>query len=132
MRIRPKTQRKLLKAMQGKALFMVTKATKRQIGVVGNRIMMEMASPGNQADVRNAFSRRLREHFDRLRQQGVRFRDLGERMAQDLMEMQQLIEATNPDRRALLKNLERKPLEAVIGEMRNYYQQMQQAQRKAA
>ncbi len=131
-RVKPKSQRKLLKAMQGKAMFLVTKATKRQIGSVGNRIMLEMVGPGNQAEVRNVFSRRLREHFDRLRQQGVRFRDLGERMVQDLVQMQQLVEATNPDRRALLRNLERRPLEEVMKEMLGHYQEMQQGQKPAA
>jgi len=128
LRIRPKTQRKLFRAMEGRALFWVTKNYKREIGMRGAGIMREMAGASDHGTVRDTFARRLREHFDALRQKGVPFRELGDRMIQDLEEMQQLIEATNPDRKGLFRTLQNRPLEQALNEMRQHYRAMQQAQ----
>jgi len=132
--IRPKTQRRLFKAMRGKALFWLTKAYKREIGVLSAGIMHELKGAGDSATIRETIGRRLAEHFERLRMKGIGVREIGDAMVRDLKEMHELVAETNPNRKGLMKSLQNKPLEDVLNEMKQYREQMQaaQAQKDAA
>ena len=107
-----------MKAMQGSFLFRLTRVQRREIGVFA----FQLGIPGG----------RLREHFDKIRASGVGYKDLGDRMVQDLTEMRQLAQATNPIPAGLRKNLAERPLEQVLNEMREHAQAMQQAQQAKA
>ena len=106
------------KAVEGRALFRLTKEQKKEIRVMA----IQLGIPG----------RRVREHFERLRASGVGYEELGNRLVQDLNEVAELAEATKPDPNGLRLSLRNRPLYQVLNEMRQYAQQMQATQAKAA
>ncbi len=131
-RLRRKTRGKLTGAMQGRAMFWLTKQWKREIGVISSELMMEVSGFGTAQDIRSVFAKRLRDHFQTMKKSGVSYRDLGQKMIETLTEMRELVQETNPDRRMLLENLKSKPLEEVLGEMRQHAEGMRAMQAKQA
>jgi len=129
-RLRRKTRGKLTGAMQGRAMFWLTKQWKREIGIRTVDLMKEVSGFGTAQDIRNVFAKSLRGHFETMRRNGVSYRELGQKMIETLTEMQELIKETNPDRKMLFENLKSKPLWAVLQEMRQHADGMRAAGEK--
>lgn len=107
---------KLLGAMKGKGLFWLTNLHKRQIGVLASQL--------------NIPTRRIFEHFQELRKQGVGDRTLGDRVIQDLTEIRDLMHQTNLQPGKLKQALQYRPLLSIMEEMRQHAEQMQAMQQK--
>jgi hypothetical protein len=69
----------------------------------------------------------LRSHFENIKQANRNGKPLewAQEMHQDLVRIRELIEQTNPDRKALLRNLMSKPLKGLLAEMEEHAQQME-------
>ena len=113
-----KVKRRLTNAVRNAAYYGITRAMRREITVMS----AQMNIPAN----------KLREHFNGLIKKGVRKRDLGEKLVQDLKEIQELKERTKVEPARWNKFIADKSLDAALNEMREHAQaQAQQEQAKA-
>tara|TARA_Y100000310_G_C20358148_1_gene657676 strand:+ start:293 stop:673 length:381 start_codon:yes stop_codon:yes gene_type:complete len=117
-KLTPKRKSKLLKAMKGRGLFLITKLQKKQIGMLAEQM--------------NIPTRRLFEHFQELRKKGIRDLDIGDKMLQDLSEMRDLMQETNLHSGKIKQALQYRSLASIIEEMRQHAEQMQAAQQGQA
>ena len=113
-----KVKRRLTNAVRNAAYYGITRATRREITVMAS----QMNIPAN----------RLREHFNGLIKNGVRKRDLGEKLVHDLKEMQELRERTKVEPARWNKFIADKSLDAALNEMREHAQAQQEQAKTAA
>ena len=106
-----KAKSKLLRAMRGRGLYFLTHLQKRQIGMLAHQM--------------NIPEKRVFEHFQELRKQGIRDMNIGDRMLQDLSEMRDLMNETNLHPGKIKQALGYRPISSIMDEMRQHAQQMQ-------
>lgn len=113
-----KAKSKMLRAVQGQALYWVTRRYKRAIIPMA----MEMKiSPG-----------KLREHLDSLLKKGVPKMQIPDRMVQDLQTLKELREATKVEPERWNNFLKNHSLAEAMQEMQQHAQMQQQMQKRAA
>ncbi len=103
-----KAKSKMLRAVQGQALYWVTRKYKRAIIPMA----MEMKISPN----------RLREHLDFLHKKGVSKREIPDRMVQDLEALRELKEATRVEPERWFKFLQKHTLAEAMQEMQQHAQ----------
>lgn len=113
-----KAKSKMLRAVQGQALYWVTRSYKRAIIPMA----MEMKISPN----------RLREHLDFLLKKGVSKREVPDRMVQDLETLRELRDATKVEPERWNRFLQKHSLAEAMEEMRQHAQMMAQMQGKVA
>ena len=116
-RVGSKTKRKIGGAMRNASYYWITRAAKREITVMASQM--------------NIPAKRLREHFNGLLKKGVRKRELGDKMVQDLTEMRELRKSTSVEPARWNKFVEKNSLDTALNEMRQQAQQQAQMQAKA-
>ncbi len=117
-KIGSKVKRRLTNAVRNAAYYGITRAIRREITVMSAQM--------------NIPARRLREHFNGLLKKGVRKRDIGNQMVQDLKEMSELRKSTKVEPARWNKFVSENSLNAALNEMREHAQaQAQQEQAQA-
>ena len=112
-----KAKSKMLRAVQGQALYWITRRYRRAIIPMA----MEMRiSPG-----------KLRDHIDFLLKKGVSKREIPDRIVQDLETLRELRGATNVEPERWNNFLQKHSLAEAMEEMRQHAQMQAQMQRKA-
>jgi len=114
------TKRRLTGAIRTAAYYGITRVVRREIVVVAAQM--------------NIPAKRLKEHFNGLIKKGVRKRDVGNQMIQDLKEMRELRKQTKVEPARWNKFVNENSLEAALNEMREHaqaQQQQEQAQQQA-
>ena len=117
-KLNSKARSRIMKGLQGRILFRITRVQRKEIGILAQQIGI----PG----------KRLKEHFDKMRQSGIGYSELGNRMVQDLKEAGELIQKTSLDPKMFKKNIASRPLAGLLSEMRNHAQQMEQMEKAKA
>lgn len=113
-----KAKSKMLRAVQGQALYWITRRYRRAIIPMA----MEMRiSPG-----------KLRDHIDFLLKKGVSKREIPDRIVQDLETLRELRGATRVEPERWNNFLQKHSLAEAMEEMRQHAQMQAQMQRKAA
>jgi|GEM_PF-4134725 len=112
-----KAKSKMLRAVQGQALYWVTRRYRRVIIPMA----MEMKiSPD-----------KLREHLDLLLKKGVSKREIPDRMVQDLEALRELRDATKVEPERWNKFLQKHTLAEAMQEMQQHAQMQAQMQKRA-
>ncbi len=113
-----KLKRRLTGAVRNAAYYGITRAVRREITVMA----AQMNIPAN----------RLREHFNGLLKKGIRKRELGDKMVQDLTEIRELRKSTKVAPARWKKFVSENSLDAALNEMREHAQAQQQQEQAQA
>ena len=113
-KIPEKRRAKIMNALKGRGLYWLTRLQRSQIGVIAH----ELDIP----------TKRLYEHLQELRKEGVKAENLAERMVQDLTEIRELMNETNLHPGKIKQALGYRTISSVMDEMREHADQMKAMQ----